>query len=70
MKEKEVSDIKKSHPLMNHVLRQIDNGKKILPISPFFATYLLARTRGFVERTGDDKKTIEVSSRGKEFMNS
>ena len=68
MQEGEVLDISSSYPFMGKVLKMIDAGEKIESNSPFYETYLLARQRGFVERVGDDKETIIVSDRGKEFL--
>lgn len=56
MKRGEIEDISLMHPFMGVVLGMIDQGESITQGSPFYDTYLMARQRGFVERTGPDKK--------------
>lgn len=68
MKEGEIKDIKKNYPFVAVVLRMIENGESITQDSHLWLSYLLARQRGFVERTGSDGNTIVVSERGKEFL--
>jgi len=68
MKEQEIEDINSTYPWMSVVLRMIENGESISQDSQFYQTYLLARSRGFVERIGEDMTTIVVSDRGREFL--
>lgn len=68
MKEQEIEDINSTYPWMSVVLRMIENGESISQDSQFYQTYLLARSRGFVERIGEDMTTIVVSDRGRELL--
>lgn len=68
MKEEEIKDINTNYPFIGLVLGMIRKGDKITSESPYFKDYLLARQRGFVERTGEKKDTIVVSKRGEEFI--
>ena len=68
MKEGEIKDINKRYPLMRFLLRRILEGEEIKQGDPNYDAYLMARQRGFVERTGKDMKKIVVSDRGQEFI--
>ena len=68
MKEGEISEINNRYPFMKSLLRRILQGDKVQQGDPFYDTYLMARQRGFVKRTGEDMKTIVVSERGEEFL--
>lgn len=68
MRNQEVEDIENTHRFMSVVLEMVKRGAKIHRDGPFYQTYLLARQRGFVERTGPLKMTIVVSERGEDFL--
>jgi hypothetical protein len=68
MQDGEVKAINDSHPFMSTVLRMIGNNQRIEMDNPLFPTYMVARQRGFVERTGETKEQIVVSARGKLFL--
>lgn len=68
MHNREADDLNSMYPLMGHVIRMVENGESITPDSPYYQTYLAARQRGLVHRTGKDGKKIEPSPRAKTFF--
>lgn len=70
MNEAEINNLKDMYPLLSHVLRMIEQGESIKQESPYWDTYLIARQRGLVMRTGEDKSTIAVSPRGGTYQES
>jgi hypothetical protein len=67
MKEKEAIDLNQKYPFLRTVLNIIDSGEIITLDNPLWDTYLIARQRGLVHRTGSDGMTIQTSSRAAEL---
>lgn len=67
MQEGEVSDLDARYPFLNHVLGLIEAGVKITAESEYFETYLAIRSRGLVQREGEEGVIIKPSPRAGEY---
>jgi len=67
MHEEEATDLNQQYPFLRTVLGMVGSGETITQDNPLYDTYLIARQRGLVHRTGPAGQTIETSPRADEF---